>query len=170
LAGDKLRIDAPAGALTPDLKEALRQHKPALVALFKERARPDVCRVCHSAKWWIGKHGGRVCGVCHPPADDSLVKQRLTAPASPALEPGTRAEKAQAWVVTVQDGRLVPVEPYEEAPAEIVEEWRCRIVPARIFPGWEYIWLERDLSCDRKQLRLIGARKQDRRKDHGQGD
>jgi hypothetical protein len=34
LAGDKLRLEAPAGVLTPDMKEVLRQHKPALMSLF----------------------------------------------------------------------------------------------------------------------------------------
>lgn len=37
LAGDKLHVEAPAGVLTPELKDALLQHKPALVALLRER-------------------------------------------------------------------------------------------------------------------------------------
>jgi len=37
LAGDKLRLEAPAGTLTPKLKEALRQHKAALIALLSGR-------------------------------------------------------------------------------------------------------------------------------------
>jgi len=37
LAGDKLRLEAPAGTLTLELKEALRQHKPALTALLSGR-------------------------------------------------------------------------------------------------------------------------------------
>ena len=32
LAGDKLRLEAPAGVLTPEMKEAIRQYKPALIA------------------------------------------------------------------------------------------------------------------------------------------
>ena len=34
LAGDKLRLEAPAGTLTPKLKEALVKHKPALKSLL----------------------------------------------------------------------------------------------------------------------------------------
>lgn len=34
LAGDKLRLEAPAGTLTPKLKEALVKHKPALLSLL----------------------------------------------------------------------------------------------------------------------------------------
>ena len=37
LAGDKLRLEAPAGVLTRELREALRQHKPALTALLSGR-------------------------------------------------------------------------------------------------------------------------------------
>ena len=34
LAGDKLRLEAPAEVLTPDMKEALVKHKPALMSLL----------------------------------------------------------------------------------------------------------------------------------------
>ncbi len=37
LAGDKLRLDAPAGVLTPELKDAVRRQKPALIALLEAR-------------------------------------------------------------------------------------------------------------------------------------
>ena len=38
--GDKLRLEAPAGVLTPEMKEAIRQQKPALIALLEaEEAR-----------------------------------------------------------------------------------------------------------------------------------
>jgi len=40
LNGDKLRLDAPKGVLTPELKEAVSQQKPALIALLEaEEAR-----------------------------------------------------------------------------------------------------------------------------------
>ncbi len=35
LAGDKLRVEAPAGVLTPDLKEVLIKHKPLIMVLLK---------------------------------------------------------------------------------------------------------------------------------------
>lgn len=34
-AGDKLRVDAPKGALSPDLRQALADHKPEILALLK---------------------------------------------------------------------------------------------------------------------------------------
>lgn len=38
--GDHLRYEAPRGAVTPDLLEAMRQHKPALEALLQPSAWP----------------------------------------------------------------------------------------------------------------------------------
>ncbi len=35
LAGDKLRLDAPAGVLTPELKKAVTKHKPELLAWLR---------------------------------------------------------------------------------------------------------------------------------------
>lgn len=67
LAGDKLRLEAPAGVLSPELKEAVRQHKPALTALFSwqpvemvfwpgvtskvYRARQPCLKVGHCLQW-----------------------------------------------------------------------------------------------------------------------
>ena len=33
--GDRLKVDAPQGVLTPELREELRQHKPAIIALVR---------------------------------------------------------------------------------------------------------------------------------------
>lgn len=35
LAGDKLHVDAPAGVLTDDLRQAIREHKAALLELLR---------------------------------------------------------------------------------------------------------------------------------------
>lgn len=42
LVGDKLRVDAPAGVLTPDLKAALAAHKADLVRLLRPYSPPVV--------------------------------------------------------------------------------------------------------------------------------
>lgn len=34
ISGDKLRLQAPVGVITPELKEAVLKHKPALMALL----------------------------------------------------------------------------------------------------------------------------------------
>jgi hypothetical protein len=39
LNGDKLQLEAPAGVLTPDLREKIRQHKPELITLLKKAQR-----------------------------------------------------------------------------------------------------------------------------------
>ncbi|MEW6751474.1 MAG: hypothetical protein AB1505_10935 [Candidatus Latescibacterota bacterium] len=42
--GDSLRVTGPAGALTPALREQLRERKPALLALLREPAAYDDVR------------------------------------------------------------------------------------------------------------------------------
>ncbi|MBU4532294.1 MAG: hypothetical protein KJ650_01405 [Firmicutes bacterium] len=42
LAGDKLRLEAPAGVLTPALKEAIAKHKPELIAILSGRGYEEV--------------------------------------------------------------------------------------------------------------------------------
>jgi hypothetical protein len=37
--GDRLQVDAPAGSVTPELRLALAEHKPALLALHAIRSR-----------------------------------------------------------------------------------------------------------------------------------
>lgn len=39
--GDRLRVDAPEGALTPELRQAIREHKPELLALPRPHIGPD---------------------------------------------------------------------------------------------------------------------------------
>ena len=33
------------------------------------------CYACKQSRWWISIHGARVCGVCHPPASEFLVRE-----------------------------------------------------------------------------------------------
>jgi hypothetical protein len=35
------------------------------------------CSCCHSLKFWLSVNDRIVCGVCHPPANSSLVKEWL---------------------------------------------------------------------------------------------
>ncbi|MCL6584465.1 MAG: hypothetical protein K6U11_12605 [bacterium] len=41
--------------------------------LMPEQIEP--CYACGERKWWISIYGVRVCGVCHPPAAERLVKE-----------------------------------------------------------------------------------------------
>ena len=44
LAGYRLRLEAPAGTLTPKLKEALVKHKPALMSLLSGQPVKEMTR------------------------------------------------------------------------------------------------------------------------------
>lgn len=76
LAGDKLQVDAPAGALTDDLRQAIRDNKPALVALLQsDPPRPiKPCYTCGGTKWWrLPDATFWVCERCHPPVRKDVV-------------------------------------------------------------------------------------------------
>ena len=47
--GDNLRYRALKDALTPELKERVKQHRPALMALLKA---PSECADCRACGWW----------------------------------------------------------------------------------------------------------------------
>ena len=54
-ASDGLAYDAPAGALAPELREALREHKAELIALLydlEERAAIEGCPEWMDARAW----------------------------------------------------------------------------------------------------------------------
>lgn len=50
LNGDKLRLDAPKGVLTPELKEAVSQQKPALIALLEAQ---EAKRLLETQGWVV---------------------------------------------------------------------------------------------------------------------
>jgi len=59
----------PGDAFTPKKIEAVR----GLIESGKARpARP--CHICRAYRWWLSIYGALVCGYCHPPASEELVK------------------------------------------------------------------------------------------------
>ena len=83
LRDGRLRLDAPRGVLTPELRSAVTAQRAALVALLSvvqpptptlaptpvrgsgRPARP--CYICRTDRWWQRPDGGWVCAACHPP-------------------------------------------------------------------------------------------------------
>jgi len=99
VAGSKLRYDAPAGVLTPELKEALREHKPELVALLRKQKDPLLritqifCYHCYLANHryhqphtvarsrdypgWLGLTCQRCGNVCYVREDDPAWRRKV---------------------------------------------------------------------------------------------
>lgn len=94
--GDRLRVNAPKGVLTDELRSLIRQHKPELLRLLApvqdRRARlapasitlalslrrDGTCYVCGGSQWWLSVYGALVCCLCHPPPAAELVARYVT--------------------------------------------------------------------------------------------
>jgi hypothetical protein len=71
LDGDRLRFRAPAGALTPELREEIAAHRPTIIERL-QKASTNVavsrCRICYSRNWRDDPpKDGRIrtmCGKC----------------------------------------------------------------------------------------------------------
>lgn len=107
--GDQIHYRAPRGALTHELREAIRLHKPRLLALLHPAVdAPPVaappCSICGDDEFWErppAHGGGRVCARCHPDPRDLLAhwEERAERASVPhALDPG-RA-RLLAWAST----------------------------------------------------------------------
>ena len=55
LRGDRLAVDAPTGALTPEIKASLADHKPALLALLADPGPPPVTAAAQSDRSMAGR-------------------------------------------------------------------------------------------------------------------
>lgn len=88
LVGDRLRVEAPAGTLTPELRQELAEHKAELVRLLRPVVNdlpPPVCDRCGSALFWQSiARGPWICLRCHPPRTRRVVARW----SSPEVEEG----------------------------------------------------------------------------------
>ena len=97
--GDTLRVLDPHHALSDAIRQAIRTHKAAILALLTHPAptsteqrpgqtpelpqaarqstpsweRPGACYACGTTRRWRSVYGAVVCAECHPPADAALV-------------------------------------------------------------------------------------------------
>jgi hypothetical protein len=71
----RLKVDAPRGALTPELRQEIAARKEALLGLLRrlpedagapEDAPPDFACIYRHPALWRRPDGGWACGVCHP--------------------------------------------------------------------------------------------------------
>ena len=97
--GDRLRVRAPAGVLTEDLRAAIREHKVELLRLLSagEAGRVEArcppapritlalslqrdgrCYCCKGSRWWLSRYGVLVCATCHPPVVPEMVARWVT--------------------------------------------------------------------------------------------
>ncbi len=75
----RLHVSAPVGALSSELREVLRRQKWSLLALL-ERRPEGACYICSGTRYWLSVYHALVCGICHPPADPSLVAEWIELP------------------------------------------------------------------------------------------
>lgn len=82
LVGDKLRVEAPAGVLTDDLRRELIEHKAELVRLLRPAPDlpPPVCDRCGGALFWQSvAYGPWTYARCYPP-DARRIVARWSSP------------------------------------------------------------------------------------------
>lgn len=64
LAGDRLRLEAPAGVLTPALKETIAKHKPELTALLQGQAHEETIWPGNVVRVYPMRQSCRQAGHC----------------------------------------------------------------------------------------------------------
>ncbi len=74
----RLRVDAPRGVITADIREWIATHKAKLMELLLRPPSPPYSYLCqrHTRCWRCAVHTDNywVCGICHPPYDGQIVE------------------------------------------------------------------------------------------------
>ena len=69
--GERLKIKAPKGTITDEIRQALGRERAAIWTLLRSR-RAGCCACCKDSRFWMSVHAVVICATCHPPADSSL--------------------------------------------------------------------------------------------------
>jgi len=72
--GERLKIVAPKGTITDEIRQVLGMHKEAILSLQRYR-RDGGCYCCKGSRFWLSTQRTVICGACHPPAAPSLVAE-----------------------------------------------------------------------------------------------
>lgn len=72
--GERLKIVAPKGTMTDEIRQALGRYKEAILTLLRYR-RAGGCTCCKSSQLWVSAYSVVICATCHPPAAPSLAAE-----------------------------------------------------------------------------------------------
>lgn len=141
LDAGRLRYSAPPGALTDDDREAIRAHRPALVALLAGAEQESVghCPACGSPSWWRAPSSPTWrCSYCAPrpqPLPEGFESLTLAGgrwragtapPADPDDEPAPAVRPADGRVQDCYGAWRTP-DQHERITTFYAHHWRCAV-------------------------------------------
>jgi hypothetical protein len=127
--GDRLRVDAPAGTLTTELRDALAQHKTALIARLMD---------------------GNAAHSNQDTAQLRLFDNSTQPPARPVIDDGVTIRMADDWLNLMPDDEPTCQPPDEVAPVidpliTLLDCWEQADDPAD--PGWRHLWAQAEITA-----------------------
>jgi hypothetical protein len=127
--GDRLKVDAPAGTLTSELRDALAQHKTALIARLMDGS------AAHSNQ-----------DVMQPELFDHPPRR----PALPVMDDGVSIRVADDWLNLLPDDEPTCQPPAEEMPVidsliALLDRWEQADDPAH--PRWRQLWAQAEIAA-----------------------
>jgi hypothetical protein len=127
--GDRLRVDAPAGTLTAELRAALAQHKTVLIARLMDGS------TVHSNQ---------------DTAQLRLFDNSTQQPARPVIDDGVSIRTSDDWLnLMPDDGPICPM-PDEVTPVidpliTLLDCWEQADDPAD--PRWRHLWAQAEIDA-----------------------
>jgi hypothetical protein len=127
--GDRLKVDAPAGTLTAELRDALAQHKTALIARLTDGS------TVHSNQ---------------DTAQLSLFDPSLRRPARPVIDDGVSIRTADDWLNLMPDDEPTCQPPDEVTPVidpliTVLDGWEQADDPGD--PRWRHLWARAEITA-----------------------